>query len=148
MTKNSETEISRCFVARDSAVTRWAALGSGVAGGGSSAGRSAPASFGFPAAGRAFFVAALASGAGGAPSPKRSSWGRPALPFFVALCAFATASPSLRVLDKRGSLASHAEGTGEVRRRERRRYGRQVPTPVGRQRLPKTPVLTQQAGPP
>ena len=84
LTKNSETEISRCFVASDSAVTRWAALGSGVAGGGSSAESSAPASFGFPAAGGAFFAAALASAAGGAPSPKRSSWGRPALPFFVA----------------------------------------------------------------
>ena len=123
LTKNSETEISRCFVARDSAVTRWAVLGSSFAGGGSSAGSSAPASFGFTASGGAFFDVALASTAGGAPSSKRSSWGRLTLPFFIAARAFATAtaSSSLRVLDKRGSLASHAEGTGQVRRRGKRR---------------------------
>ena len=94
MTKNSETEISRCFVASDSAVTRWAALGSGVrSGGGGSDAISGSASLASAAAGGAFFSLAPVSVVAVAPSPKRSSWGRTALPFFVAACAFATAVP-------------------------------------------------------
>ena len=119
LTKNSETEISRCFVARDSAVTRWAALGSGVAGGGSSAEGSAPASFGFTAAGGAFFVAALASAAGGAPSPKRSSWGRPASPFFVALRLRHYLSPSRPRQTRQSSIARRGDGGGPAPGRRR-----------------------------
>ena len=119
LAKNSETEISRCFVAIDSAVARWAAR--------------APASPGGAPRPRARPPRPSASRRPEGPSPPRRSprpppapprrrdraGDGPPCPSSPPLCAFANTSPSLRVLDKRGSLASHAERPGEVRRRDR-----------------------------
>ena len=84
MTKNSETEISRCFWASDSAVTRGADAGfgggafsegaDGGVGTGTEASLSAPRTvFALP-----FLLAGtVLRGAGGAVSSNSSSWGRP-----------------------------------------------------------------------
>ncbi len=126
LTKNSETEISRCFWASVSAVTRGAALDAGggfaggrVAGGGLSGADAAFARPGFAGAG---FSTGRDGGSGAAAgSPKRSSCERPPLrpgfarSFFFADCAFAKPSPSLCALDKRGSVASHAGRPQRVR---------------------------------
>ena len=90
LTKNSETEISRCFCASDSAVTRGAlfaraALGAGEAG---SVGSGGGAALGLRSCG------ARAACGSWAPAPNRSSWGsagvRPRLAPAFGLGCFAT----------------------------------------------------------